>query len=109
MAKPNPSMEESLYINRLAVVMKEERWSNDRLAMELDYDRATISLWVNNHVQPPVTTFIRIALLMKRNVQDLFINTEKLDAEERQRYIEVLEKIAIRSKKTGKSRINRKN
>ncbi len=107
MGKSTSNKKEPLVLNRLAIVMKEEQWNNKKLAEKLGYDETTVSLWANNHVQPATTTFARIALVMNRNLQDFFVNTLNLEKARRESYLEELSKIALRSKRTGKTRLKR--
>lgn len=96
---------EQIVLNRLAIILKEEKWNNKQLAEKLGYDVTTVSLWANNHVQPSTTTFARIALVMNRNLQDYFVNTLNLDKAKRERYLKELSALALRSKRTGKSKM----
>lgn len=95
---------EQMILNRLAIILKEEKWNNKQLAEKIGYDVTTVSLWANNHVQPSTTTFARIALVMNRNLQDYFINTLTLDKAKKGFYLKELSAIALRSKRTGKSK-----
>lgn len=95
--KSNP-----IVINRLAAVLKEERVSNKELAETLGYEPATISKWTTNTIQPPLSTFLRIALVINRDLKDLFISTKEWDDELKNMVLEDLEQIANNSKRTGK-------
>lgn len=94
-----------LIINRLAIVMKELRITNRHLASKIGYEETTVSKWVTNAVQPPITTFLRIALVLERDLPDLFISTKNITEEERTIKLRLLETIAESSKRTGKKRV----
>ena len=59
-------------LNRLAIVLKEEKKNNRYLATELGYAENTVSSWTRNAFQPSLYTFYRIALLLNRDLPDLF-------------------------------------
>ena len=61
-------------INRLKVVLVEKNLSSKWLAEKLDKNEATISRWCTNDVQPPLTTLVKIAEVLKVNVTDLLNN-----------------------------------
>ncbi len=50
-----------LIINRLAIVLKEERIANKDLAETLGHEATTISKWATNTIQTPLATCLRIA------------------------------------------------
>lgn len=62
-------------INRLKVVLSEKRKTGKWLAENLGKDTATVSRWCNNHAQPSVETFCRIAELLKIDMRKLFNKT----------------------------------
>jgi len=99
---------EPLILNRLAAIMKEQRWSNKELAKKLGYDDATVSLWTTNRVQPSVYTLARIALLIGCNLQEFYVDTTRFDQTRKDEYIAKLEIIAQRSKRTGRARMEAK-
>lgn len=105
MHNSNSKIRIGLPLNRLAIILKEEKWNNKQLAEKIGYDVTTVSLWANNHVQPSTTTFARIALIMNRNLQDYFINTLNLDKPKKEHYLKELSAIALRSKRTGKTKM----
>lgn len=63
-------------INRLKVVLVEKNKSGKWLGEQLGKDPATISRWCNNHAQPSVETFIRIAELLNVDVRVLINKTK---------------------------------
>lgn len=107
MSKSLNQKKEPLNLNRLAVVMKEEKWSNRILAEKMGYDETTVSLWANNHIQPPTQTMTRIALLMERNLQEFYVDTTRFDKTKKERYLKELAEIAKRSKRVGKDKVKK--
>lgn len=59
-------------LNRLKVVLVEQKKSGKWLAERLDKDPATVSRWCNNHSQPSVETFARIAEILNIDMRTLF-------------------------------------
>ncbi|RPE13450.1 XRE family transcriptional regulator [Chitinophaga lutea] len=95
---------EILVINRLAAVLKEERISNKKLAEILGYEPATISKWATNTIQPPLSTFLRIALIINRDLRDFFISTREFDDAEKNILLKNLTEIAERGKRARKNK-----
>ena len=93
---------DKLILNRLAAVLKEERVSNKSLARILGYEPATISKWTTNTIQPPLSTFLRIALSINRDLKDFFVPTQAWDEELKNRVLQNLADMARNSKRTGK-------
>jgi transcriptional regulator with XRE-family HTH domain len=96
----NPTLE----LNRLAIVLKEEKITNRALANALGYEEATVSKWVNNVIQPPLSTFYRIALTIGRDLKDLFVSSKGIDEAEKKKHLTILVEIAERAKRTGKKK-----
>jgi putative transcriptional regulator len=65
-----------VHINRLKVVLAEQRKTNRWLAEEIGVNEATVSRWANNKQQPPVATFHKIAQILAIDVKDLFQTTK---------------------------------
>lgn len=63
-------------INRLKVVLIEQRKTNKWLAEKLDKNETTISRWCTNEVQPSLETLVQIAQLLEVDIREL-INTTK--------------------------------
>lgn len=93
---------EHLIINRLAAVLKEERVSNKDLAETLGYEPATVSKWATNTIQPPLSTFLRIALTIDRDLKDFFVTTKDTVEDEKNKLLRELTIIAKKGKRTGK-------
>jgi transcriptional regulator with XRE-family HTH domain len=93
-----------IIINRLAIVLKEERITNRSLASQIRYKETTVSKWATNAVQPPLSTFYRIALLLNRDLQELFISTKNIEAEERARHLKILAEMGEQGKKNNKKK-----
>ena len=64
-------------INRLKVVLVEKNISSKWLAEKLDRNEATVSRWCTNDVQPPLTTLVKIAEVLKVNLTELLNDKEK--------------------------------
>ena len=62
-------------INRIKVVLVEQRKTNKWLAEELGKTQATVSRWAGNKAQPSLDKLVEIARLLKVEVKDL-INKE---------------------------------
>ena len=58
-------------INRLKVVLAEQKRTNKWLAEQLGKDPATVSKWCTNTTQPNIETFIQIAKILEVTVEDL--------------------------------------
>ena len=54
-------MEATKDINRIKVVLVEKKRTNKWLAEQLGKDRATVSKWVTNTMQPDARNLLRIA------------------------------------------------
>jgi putative transcriptional regulator len=103
-AKNLKSKEFPISINRLAVVLKEERRSNRWLASEIGFTETTVSKWVNNAKQPNVSIFYMIALVLKRDLQDLFISTLDISDKDRTDHLKILQGLVEKGKRTGRSK-----
>jgi transcriptional regulator with XRE-family HTH domain len=104
-SKNSKSKAPTLIINRLAIILKEERRSNRWLASEIGFTETTISKWVNNVKQPNIFIFYLIALVLKRNLQDLFVTTETVTEGERIKHLKILAEMVEKGKRTGKGKI----
>ena len=62
-------------INRIKVVLVEQRKTNKWLAEKLGNTQATVSRWAGNKAQPSLDKLVEIARLLKVEVKDL-INKE---------------------------------
>lgn len=91
-----------ILINRLAIILKEERRSNRWLASEVGFTETTVSKWVNNAKQPNVFVFYLIALILKRDLKDLFISSEEISDKERVSQVKILMEMVEKGKRTGK-------
>lgn len=58
-------------INRLKVVLAEKKRTNKWLAEQLGKDQATVSKWCTNSLQPNLETMVRIAHLLKVDMNEL--------------------------------------
>lgn len=63
-------------INRLKVVLVEQKKTGRWLAEQLGKDPATISKWCNNKTQPSLEVLRRIASLLNVDVKDLLLSSK---------------------------------
>lgn len=94
----------SILINRLAIVLKEERRSNRWLASEVGFTETTVSKWVNNAKQPNVFVFYLITLILRRDLKDLFMSSEEISDKERVSQLKILMEMVEKGKRTGKGK-----
>ena len=64
-------------INRLKVVLAEQKRTNKWLAEELGKDPASVSKWCNNASQPSLETLVEIARSLNVDVKDLLWSTKE--------------------------------
>jgi len=64
-------------INRLKVVLVEQKRTGKWLAEAIGKNEATISRWCSNAVQPSVETFIQIAEVLNVDIKELINSTKK--------------------------------
>ena len=64
-------------INRLKVVLVEQKRTGKWLAEALGKNEATVSRWCSNVMQPSIETFYQIAELLKVDMRELFNSTKK--------------------------------
>lgn len=62
-------------INRLKIVLAEQKKTNRWLAEQLGKDQATVSKWCTNTSQPGLETLIKIAEVLQVDVKDLLHST----------------------------------
>ena len=58
-------------VNRLKVVLAEKEKTGKWLAESLGRDPATVSKWCTNSSQPDIETYLKIARLLKVDLDDL--------------------------------------
>ena len=63
-------------INRLKVVLAEQKRRNKWLAEQLDEDPATVSKWCTNTAQPGLETLLDIARCLNVDVKDLLWSSQ---------------------------------
>ncbi|WP_294915112.1 helix-turn-helix transcriptional regulator [uncultured Prevotella sp.] len=63
-------------INRLKVVLVEQKKTSKWLAETLGKDPATISKWCTNTSQPSIETFLEIARLLNVDIKDLLVPSD---------------------------------
>ena len=64
-------------INRLKVVLAEQKRTNKWLAEQLGKDPASVSKWYTNASQPSLETLVEIARSLKVDVKDLLWSTKE--------------------------------
>ena len=64
-------------INRLKVVLVEQKRTGKWLAEALGKNEATVSRWCSNVMQPSVEIFVQIAELLDVDVKELINSTKK--------------------------------
>ena len=64
-------MKEKEEINRIKVVLVEKKKTNKWLAEQLGCAPTTVSKWCTNACQPPMETYLRIAKLLKVEIDEL--------------------------------------
>ena len=63
-------------INRLIVVLVEQKKTGKWLAEQLGKDPSTVSKWCSNKMQPSLEILIQIAGLLDIDVRELIVNTK---------------------------------
>ena len=63
-------------INRLKVVLVEQKKTSKWLAETLGKDPATISKWCTNTSQPSIETFLEIARLLNVDIKGLLVPSD---------------------------------
>lgn len=63
-------------INRIKVVLVEQRRTNKWLGEQLGKTEATVSRWVSNKTQPSVEQLLDIARVLDVDIKDLFNSTK---------------------------------
>lgn len=86
-------------LNRIAIVLKEERKSNRWLAAETGFSETTISQWANNRKQPNLYSLYLIALLLQRDLRELVISSTTVEEKLRQEQIKLLKWLSEASKR----------
>lgn len=64
-------------INRLKVVLAEQKRTNKWLAEQLGKDPASVSKWCTNASQPSLETLVEIARSLNVDVKDLLRSTKE--------------------------------
>ncbi|MBQ3251419.1 MAG: helix-turn-helix transcriptional regulator [Bacteroidales bacterium] len=65
-------------VNRLKVVLVEQRKTGKWLAEQLGKDPSTVSKWCSNTTQPPLDMLVNIANLLKVDIKEL-INEKSIN------------------------------
>ena len=65
-------------VNRLKVVLVEQRKTGKWLAEQLGKDPSTVSKWCSNTTQPPLDMLVNIANLLKVDIKEM-INEKRIN------------------------------
>lgn len=69
--KPKIQFDMGRNINRIKVVLVDNRKTNKWLAEQLDVAQSTVSKWCTNDAQPSLETLMQISRLLEVKVDDL--------------------------------------
>ena len=64
-------------INRIKVVLAEEKRTSLWLSQQLGVNRTTVSKWCTNTTQPDLQTLQKISILLKTDIRNLLVSNEK--------------------------------
>lgn len=64
-------------INRIKIVLIEQRHTGKWLAEQLGVSVTTTSRWCSNSAQPDLSTLVKIASLLDVDVKELIVSTKK--------------------------------
>lgn len=64
-------------INRIKIVLIEQRHTGKWLAEQLGVSVTTTSRWCSNATQPDLSTLVKIASLLDVDVKELIVSTKK--------------------------------
>ena len=63
-------------INRIKAVLAETGHTGKWLAVQVDRDPATVSIWCTNTVQPDLQMLSKIASVLNVNIRDLLVDSK---------------------------------
>ena len=66
-------------INRIKVVLVEQKRTGKWLAEQMGRDQATVSKWCTNSSQPDLSTLTKIADILNVDIKELLNSTKKID------------------------------
>lgn len=64
-------------LNRLKVVLAEQKKTGKWLAEQLGKDTSTVSKWCSNKMQPSLEMLMRIAKILDVDIRELIITTKR--------------------------------
>lgn len=64
-------------LNRLKVVLAEQKKTGKWLAEQLGKDTSTVSKWCSNKMQPSLEMLMRIAEILDVDIRELIITTKR--------------------------------
>jgi len=59
-------------INRLKEVFKENGITSKKISIYLDVEKETVSRWVTNKIQPPISELYRISEYLRIDIKECF-------------------------------------
>ena len=65
-------------INRIKVVLVEQKRTGKWLAEQMGKDQATVSKWCTNSSQPDLSTLTKIADILNVDIKELLNSTKKI-------------------------------
>lgn len=71
--------EHTMDVNRLKIVLVEQKQTSKWLAEQLGVNPSTVSKWCTNTSQPPLETLIQIAQLLNVDVKELICIPQKIN------------------------------
>lgn len=63
-------------LNRLKIVLVEQKKTGRWLAAQLSRDTSTVSKWCSNKMQPSLAMLMKIANVLDVNVRDLIVDSK---------------------------------
>ena len=63
-------------LNRLKVVLAEQKKTGNWLAEQLDKDTSTVSKWCSNKMQPSLEMLMKIAETLDVDIRELIVTTK---------------------------------
>jgi putative transcriptional regulator len=67
---------EGKQLNRIKIVLAENRRTNNWLAEKLDKSKATVSRWCTNDMQPSLETLFEIAKVLNVDSRELIVSSK---------------------------------
>lgn len=68
-------MERNVYPNRLRIILAERMLTNKWLSEKMKVSEMTISRWKTNKIQPSMSQFVELSLILNVDINELIDNT----------------------------------